>query len=177
MRSATLALPAMLLLLSAACGGRQPEPATPAPAPAPADGVRAYAALPDTLVCVVDRTTDRGLRELTAKKQPGGGVALLVDDRVRPLDELHPVNLIAGYAGQEPWFTRSQPVSLQRRQYMRYGGERRVPIDKLKRVGEFQGIPLFAAPEDTIPPPAVYAPVRSGCIFQAYVRDDLYRGR
>ena len=163
-----------LALVGSACG-RGPAPqSTPVPptGPRPAD---AYAALADTVVCVVDRTTERGLRDLSAKKQ-NGRVALLVDGEIRSLEELHPVNLIAGYAGQEPWFTRGQPLTFQRRQYMKYRGERRVPIEMLKRVGEHQGIPLFAAPTDTMPPPAVYIPIRSGCIFQPYLRDDVFRG-
>lgn len=161
------------LALPAACG-RAPEPiAAPAPtAPGVADR---YAALPDTTVCVVDRTTDRGLRDLAAKRD-GDRVVLLVDDQIRALDELHPISLVAGYAGRETWFARGQPVTAHRRQYLKYRGERRVPLDKLKRLGEYQGIPLFAAPNDTVPPPALYVPIRLGCIFQPYLRDDIFRG-
>ena len=105
-----------------------------------------------------------------------GGVVLLVDDSIHAIEEIHPVGVTAGYAGQEIWYTRGQPVTLQGRSYMKYGGERRVPLVQLRRVGDFQGIPLYGAPADSVRPQAVYVPVRVGCIFTAYVREDLYRG-
>src|SRR5690606_20532508 len=104
----------------------------PAPAPAaPPDEAARYAAFPDTLVCVVDRTVDRGLRDLPAKKGDGE-VVLLVGGEIRPLAELHPVNLIAGYAGREPWFTDNHPIAVEGQRYRKYGGERRVPIESLR---------------------------------------------
>lgn len=183
MKSVRLAAASALIVLAGACT-RNPPPRPPAPAPAPPPARSAaapsaadrYATLPDTTVCVVDRTSDRGLRDLAAKKSEGK-VVLLVDNQIKPLEEVHPVNVLAGYAGAETWFTRGQPITFMRRQYMKYGGERRVPSTMVKRVGDNQGVPLFAAPTDPATPPAVYVPVRPGCIFQAYVRDDLYRGR
>ena len=160
----------------AACGRPAPTVA-PAPAPPPPpSAAQQYAALPDTVICVVDRTTDRGLRDLQAKRAANGSVVLLVDNTIRSIDEIHPVGVTAGYAGQEVWFTGGQPVTLQGRSYVKYGGERRVPLNQLRRVGDFQGVPLYGAPADSVRPQAVYVPVRVGCIFSAYVREDLYRG-
>ena len=172
MKSARVAVSGALLLLAGGCGSRGPEIASSAPSPPRAEA--RYAALPDTVICVVDRTTDRGLRDLPAK-QESGKVVLLVEDQIRPIEELHPVSLIAGYAGRESWFSRAQPITLQSRRYLKYAGERRIPTDKLKRFGEYQGIPLFGDPATSGVPTAVYVPVRVGCVFQAYVRDDLYR--
>lgn len=157
--------------LLAACGGRQPEPAaTPSPE-------ARYATLPDTLVCVVDRTTQRGLRELAAKRSLEGEVILMVGGEVKPLAELHPVGLVAGYAGQEPWFTANERITVHGQRYAKAQGERRIPMESLQQNGEFRAIPMFSDPRDTTPPRALYAPVRPGCIFQAYVREQARTNR
>ena len=175
MNPVRLAVATALVILAGACG-RTPPPVVAPPAPSGPSIPQQFAALPDTAVCVVDRTTERGLRDLQAKRGANGGVVLLVDNQIQPLEAIHPVGVTAGYAGQEIWYTRGQPVSLQSRSYMRYGGERRVPMNQLRRVGDYQGIPLYSAPADSVRPQAVYVPVRVGCIFSAYVREDLYRG-
>ena len=177
MNQVRLAVVTALATLAAVACGRTVAPPPPAPLPpAPPPAVQQYAALPDTVICVVDRTTDRGLRDLQAKRGANGGVVLLVDNVIHPIEEIHPVGITAGYAGQETWYTRGQPVTLQGRSYMKYGGERRVPLAQLRRLGDYQGIPLYGAPTDSVRPQAVYVPVRVGCIFTAYVREDLYRG-
>jgi len=175
MNPVRLAVATALVTLAGACASSPPPAPAPPPAPSAPPVAQQYAALPDTTVCVVDRTTDRGLRDLQAKRAANGGVILLVDNQMRPLDEIHPVGVAAGYAGQEIWFTRGQPVTLQSRSYMKYRGERRIPLNQLRRVGDFQGIPLYSAPTDSVRPQAVYVPVRVGCIFNAYVREDLYQ--
>lgn len=176
MNALRLAALTATILTAGACGS-SPRPAA-APPPTAAAGVeRQYAALPDTTVCVVDRTTERGLRDLAAKRSATGGAVLLVESQIRPIEELHPTNVIAGYAGGESWFTRGQNLNVASRTYIRYRGERRVPLDQLRRLGEYQGIPLFGPPGETAAAPqAIYVPVRVGCIFQAYLREDVYRG-
>lgn len=172
-----LAVSTALVTLAGACASNPPPAPAPAQrAPTGPSVAQQYAALPDTVVCVVDRTTERGLRDLQAKRAANGSVVLLVDNEIHPLDEIHPVGVAAGYAGQEFWFTRGQAITLQGRSYMKYRGERRVPLVQLRRVGDYQGIPLYSAPADSVRPQAVYVPARVGCIFNAYVREDLYRG-
>lgn len=150
-----------------ACGlNRGPSSAPPSPS---------YTALPDTLVCVVDRTTDQGLRNLQAKRDASGAAVLWTNGATRPLEEVHPVNLIAGYGGSEPWFSRNEPISFRGQRFTKVERERRIPAEVLARVGEHRGILLFADPKDQSPPQAIYVPVRPGCIFQAYVREDLLR--
>lgn len=175
MTAPRLAVATALIAMAVACG-RTPPPAPAPSAPAAPSVAQQYAALPDTLVCVVDRTTERGLRDLQAKRAANGSVVLLVDNQINALDQIHPVGVAAGYAGNEVWYSRTAPITLQARNYVRYGGERRVPLSQLRRVGAYQGIPLFSAPTDTVRPQAVYVPVRVGCIFTAYVREDLRRG-
>jgi hypothetical protein len=138
------------------------------PRPVPAE----YTALPDTLVCVVDRAASRGLREIPGKNDRGN-VLLLVDGRVTPLEEAHPIDMIAGYAGREAWLTRGDPVTFEGRSFNRYGGERRIRADLLRRVGEHQGILLFADGQDPPPIEALYVPTAPGCIFQPFVRQEL----
>ncbi len=133
-----------------------------------------YLALPDTLVCVVTRAAPQGLMEVPAKVR-AGSVVLFVDNQIQPLQAVHPIDLIAGYAGEEDWFRRGDPVTLRGERFSRTGGERRVDIDLLRRVGDFRGILLFSGLDDFSRPNALYVPSAPGCIFQAYVRDDLLR--
>lgn len=137
--------------------------------PVPAD----YAALPETVVCVVDRSSERGLRDIPARSGAGGSIVLLVDGRVQPLEAVHPINVIAGYAGSEPWLTRGDPIPHQGRTFVRYLGERRIDSELLQRVGEHQGILLFAEAGTAPPARALYVPTAPGCIFQGYAREDL----
>jgi hypothetical protein len=179
MKAIRIAAAAALVTAVAACGAPPATVTPPASAPPPPAGPTAaarYATLPDTTVCVVDRTTTRGLRDLPAKRAQTGGAVVLVGGEIQPIETLHPTNVIAGYGGQETWFQGGQALTVQNRNYVRYGGERRIPLEQVTRVGEFQGIPVFASPTDPTPPPAVYVPVRVGCIFQAYVRQELYGG-
>lgn len=162
-----LLLVSVAALAAAACS-RNPRPAAGAAAP--------YEELPDTVVCVVDRTSESGLRELEAKRDPSGGVLLMVDGEARPLDSVHPVTLVAGYGGRERWFAEGEAIAFRGQRFQKVETERRVPADLLGRVGEHQGVPLFADPRDDPPPEAVYVPIRPGCVFQAYVREDLMRG-
>lgn len=163
MRSPAILICLLPVALFAACAGRMSGGAAP-------DSAR-WEALPDTALCVVDRTTASGLRELPAKID-GGTVLIRADRRVVPADQLHPVTLLAGYGGEEPWVRSGDPVRHGGRRFIRTGGERRVPIALVTRVGDFQAVPIFAAPDES-PVEAVYVPLRPGCVFQAYVREDL----
>lgn len=156
----------LLALFGAGCSGGGPS-GGPQPSFPPS-----YAALPDSLVCVVDRAVPLGLRELPAKVE-AGRVVILSEGQVTPLDAVHPVDLIAGYAGGEPWLTRGDPLPFGGATFTRTGGERRVQASLLQRVGEYQGILLFAGLDDAPPPDALYVPTAPGCVFQPFVRQDL----
>lgn len=160
--------PSLLAALSMmACAPRQ----TAAPV---SQAAAEYAALPDTTVCVLDRSSSRGLREIQAKSG-SSGVLLLQNGEIRSLESVHPVNLIAGYAGREAWLTRGDPITLSGRRFVSTGGERRIAIDLLRREGEYQGILLFVGADEPPPATALYVPTAPGCIFQAFVREDLLR--
>jgi len=155
------------MLMLAACAPRTAADTAPRP---PAD----FLALPDTAVCVVDRSSQLGLRTLDAKVG-ASGVVVFSDGAVRPLESVHPVGVIAGYAGREPWLTRGDPISIEGLRFSRVGGERRIGAELLERVGEHQGILIFAGRDDAPPRDAVYVPTAPGCIFQGFVREDLLR--
>lgn len=152
-----------IIVLFAGCFGRSSG--------GPNAGIPAgYAALPDTLVCVLDRAMPLGLREIPAKKQ-GAEVVVVIDGAIAPLSSAHPVNVIAGYAGREAWLTQGEPLPFEGGTFARSGGERRVEPSLLRRAGEYRGILLFAGATDTAPAEAVYVPTSPGCIFQPYVRN------
>lgn len=167
-----------LLLLGCALAGCAHHPSSSAPSPdgGPSEAAR-YAALPDTSVCVVDRTATRGLRALDAKRDAEGQPVLLVSGHIEPLAKVHPVSVVAGYAGNEPWLADGSPITVQGRRYVKVGGERLVPLDQLQQSGDVHAVPVFSSPSEARPPKAVYLPVRPGCVFQAYVRADLLSGR
>lgn len=156
---------AVVLMVLGGCGSspaRGPQPNVPP----------AYAALPDSLVCVVDRAMPLGLRELPAKVQ-GEQIVILQDGQITPLEAVHRVTVIAGYAGQEDWLRRGEPIPFAGTTFARTGGERRVRATLLQRVGEYRGILLFAGAEDAPPIDALYVPTAPGCVFQPFVRQDL----
>jgi hypothetical protein len=62
-----------------------------------------WEALSDTTLCVVDRTSATGLTNLAARVESDGRIVLLENRRIVPLEQVHPVSLLAGYAGREPW--------------------------------------------------------------------------
>ena len=160
-------LVAILLAFATGCSGRGGPSEGPQPSFPPE-----YAALPDSLVCVIDRAVPLGLRELPAKVD-GDQLLILADGQVAELNAIHPVDLIAGYAGREAWLTRGDPLPFEGATFTRTGGERRVAASLLQRVGEYRGILLFAGAEDTPPPDALYVPTAAGCVFQPFVRQDL----
>lgn len=131
-----------------------------------------FGALPEVTVCVVDRASDTGLREISARRAHDGSTVLLVGDRVVPLDSVHAPGVVAGYATGEPWFD-SDSISFRNATFVKVQRERRIAIEQLTRVGDLEGIPVFAGTSDESPFDAVYLPTRPGCVFQAYVREDL----
>ena len=154
MRAAPFLLCATLL---GACAHAPASPPAP-PAPAGPGAAERYAALPDTSVCVVDRSTDAGLRDLRAKRARDGGAVLLVDGRIVPLASVHRVELAAGYAGSEPWFTARDTLGVEGHAYRPVEGERQVDPDLLRRGGDVRGLPFFVDPNDASPRPPSTCP-------------------
>lgn len=156
-------LAATTLLLTGACSSAGVRGSATDPA---------FAALPDTVVCVVDRTAPTGLRNLEAKVDPQLGEVIRVNGRTVPLSVVHPVRMVAGYAGAERWVRSAEPITFGGRRFRPVPEERRVPIELLTRVGDHQGVPLFGSRNES-QPEVLYIPLRPGCVFRAYVREDL----
>ena len=101
-------------------------------------------------------------------KIAGSGLVLLSDGQIQPLSSVHPVNVIAGYAGQEPWLIRGDPISFQgsrtggNRAPARRRRRRDVPTRTQRRLAEI----CRAAPSRpfTKREPMPYDPVRTPLI-------------
>jgi hypothetical protein len=72
------------------------------------------------------------------------------------------------YAAGADWFIANEPVTFQTRRYVKFGLPRIVGVGDLSRVGEYQGVPVFAETGAPARPDVIYIPVRPGCEFQPY---------
>lgn len=81
---------------------------------------------------------------------------------------LRPGVVFAGsYAQGRGWFENDEAVTFEERNYDKSGGEVRLECPNTMRVGEYQGVPLFAERTAERPFETLYVPVRPG-IWQAY---------
>ena len=71
------------------------------------------------------------------------------------------------YAQGRVWFDQDQPITFQEQSYQKSGGELRMNCPDLMRVGDYEGVPLFALQGATTPYQQLYVPVRPG-IWQMY---------
>ena len=113
----------------------------------------------DIRVCVVQ---DGNLTELSAQYNPTAGDTTV---NGQPFGTVHPMG--SQYAANATWFINNEPVMFQNRRFVKYGLPRVLGVSEVTRVGEFQGVSLFAEAGQTRPD-VVYVPVRPGCEFQPY---------
>jgi hypothetical protein len=115
--------------------------------------------------------------EVTVYITPQGDT--LVGPRRVDVRNLGPGVAFAGeYAEGRSWFVQNEPVILTQMvdnremdlEYVRSGGEISLDCPSIRRVGEFQGVPLFADANATAPYETLYVPVRPG-VWQAYQTD------
>ncbi len=147
-------------------GGSEPAPApvfVPAPAPEP---VRQEMA--PVRVCVVEAGE---LREVDAMVNSATGDTLVNQRRFR---DVYPGT--TGYAAGQDFYIRNEAITLNRTRYVRFGLTRIVPATALARAGEYQGVPLFRDRASTGTAEVLYVPVRTGCEFQTYQREQAVRG-
>src|SRR5690606_2264136 len=71
------------------------------------------------------------------------------------------------YAQGRTWFEQDQALTFEQASYQKSGGEIRLNCPDIMRVGEFQGVPLFARRDATRPYQQLYVPVRPG-VWQMY---------
>lgn len=82
------------------------------------------------------------------------------------------------YAAGAAWYIQGDPITLDRRRYVKFGMPRVLGVNEVARMGEHQGVPVFAEAGMTRPD-VVYVPVRPGCEFQPYqseVKSGAVRG-
>ncbi len=149
-------------------GGREAVPApvfVPAPAPAP-EPVRQE--MTPIRVCVVEAGE---LREVDAMVNTATGDTLV---NQRRFGDVYPGT--TGYAAGQDFFIRNEAITFNRTRYVRFGLTRIVPANALTRAGEFQGVPIFRDRASTGTAEVLYVPVRTGCEFQTYQREQAVRG-
>jgi hypothetical protein len=135
-----------------------PPPPPPAPAPTPAPQPQAIQ------VCVIQ---DGQLRTVTAQFNPAtGDTTMVVDGQTRRFRDVQPGT--QAYATGRTWFVQGEPIQFMNRRYVRFGLTRVIGAGELTRVGEHQGVPVFAPTGQTTAPDVIYLPVRPGCEFQPF---------
>ena len=127
------------------------EPAPPPPPPPPPNPMR------DVQVCVVENGM---LRNMTVQYNTQTGDTMMNGQRFTPST--------AGYAAGASWFINNEPVMMMGRRYVKYGLPRVLGVNDVTRVGEYQGVSVFAETGATGTPEVLYVPVRPGCEFQPY---------
>lgn len=142
---------------------------TPAPAPAPAPEERTVT------VCVVE---NGALANVTATYLPASEDTLVSVNGVRrPFAEAYPATA-PHYAAGATWFINSGDVRLEDREYVRFGVPRLITgTTQLQRVGEFEGVPMFAETGASAPYSVLYVPTRPGCEFQPFQLREQIRVR
>ncbi|MBI4522002.1 MAG: hypothetical protein HY701_14290, partial [Gemmatimonadetes bacterium] len=81
---------------------------------------------------------------------------------------LRPGVVFAGtYGAGREWFTQDQAVRFENRNYNKFGQEAILRCAEITRVGEHQGVPLFAPRDAQRPFQTLYVPARPG-IWQPY---------
>lgn len=161
-RIALAARRAVMLAASAVAACRPAAPPLPAQAPAPAvPATPAPAIIADpALACVV-----QGGRIFTVEVQYRSAT----NDSVvngRPLHEVYP--LTAEHAATARWYHAHEPITFAGHRYTRYGLPRVLGSSDVVRVGNVQGVSVFAEPSADARPYVIYLPVEVGCIFQPY---------
>lgn len=81
---------------------------------------------------------------------------------------LRPAAVFAGtYSDGRDWFTKDEQITFERRRYSKFGEQVSLSCSEIVRVGEYQGVPLFARTDAQRPYNTLYVPVRPG-VWQAY---------
>lgn len=98
------------------------------------------------------------------------GDTLVGPNRVS-VSSLGPGVAFAGeYADGRGWFEADDPIEFDEREYVQSGGEIGLDCGNIMRVGDYDGVPLFADVGASSPYETLYVPVRPG-VWQAYQTD------
>lgn len=167
-RSVTLVLS---LGLHGCVAPASPPPSTDsAPSPSVPTPLHAAAAPISIPLCVVD---DDALRKVEGAVDAATGDTLV---NGRPFSEAYPLSS-PPYAGEMPWYhdNTGDFIDLGGTIYVRYGIPRddeqiRADPSLFVRVGDLQGVPIFAVRGESPPYHDIFLPVRPGCALQPYQR-------
>ena len=116
-----------------------PAPApTPAPTPAPVER--------NITVCVIDPTTDSGIRMQNAiYLESSRDTVVMVNGQRQPLRSSVGTVTVAGGAD---WYVRGQPLAItlgnDRMEYLTYQSARQIPADRLSYLGTVNGLAVYA---------------------------------
>lgn len=87
--------------------------------------------------------------------------------RGKPIAEVYPQG--GEYAASHAWYREHEPIDYHNVCYVQYGGPRVVAAERLRRIGEWRGVPAFVEADDHHRRPQVmYLAVSRGCVFQAH---------
>ncbi|HEY0037713.1 MAG TPA: hypothetical protein VGB66_13540 [Longimicrobium sp.] len=166
--------------LSLLLGGRAASLPLPPPPP-PLDPIPPIISVPAPDPPIVTATTisvcvvENGmLRNVEAEYTSATGDTTVAGRR---FGEAYPATAPA-YAAGTGWYIQGEPIMIDRRRYVKYGLPRVLGVNEVTRVGDHQGVPVFAE-TGTTRPDVVYVPVRPGCEFQPYqseVKSGAVRG-
>lgn len=123
--------------------------------------VAAQAKLVEISVCVIE---DGMLREVRADYDAVTGDTTLAG---RPFSGVHRTTT-PPYAAGAAWYINNGTFTYQGSRYVKYGLPRVLGVTEISRVGNADGIPIFAEAGGSAPYGVLYVPVRPGCEFQPY---------
>jgi hypothetical protein len=165
--------------LSLLLGGVRPAPLPVAPPPPPPPAVLPPPPPPPPpamtattiSVCVVENGM---LRSVQAQYSSATGDTTVSG---RPFAQAYPSSS-PSYAAGAPWYIQNDQITVQGRRFVKFGLPRILGTGDVARVGEYQGVPVFAE-AGMERPDVVYVAVRPGCEFQPYqteVKSGAVRG-
>jgi hypothetical protein len=154
---------------------RTPQAAPRRPAPAPPPSVPPAPPAPEEERPVSAGSLCLATGENTEIFLTPQGDTLVGPERVSVRDVGRDAAFPGSYAEGRTWYRDDLPVSFEERSYQRSGGEVGLDCRDVVRVGEHEGVPIFAAWGSERPFEVIYLPVRAG-IWHAY-RTDLARVR
>lgn len=73
------------------------------------------------------------------------------------------------FAAEKTWYIDNESIRVDDRLFRKVGLPRMLEVGDVIRVGEYDGVPVFAEPGETLAATyLLYLPVRRGCEFQMY---------
>jgi hypothetical protein len=145
-----------------------PPPVTPPPPPPVAPAPPSEEAI---RVCVVQGTM---LTNVDAIYIPArGDTVVMVSGERRPFATVYP-SVAPDYAAGETWYINNDSITVMDTEYVRFGVPRVITSGQLTRVGDHEGVGVYAETGADMPYSVIYVPLRPGCEFQPYqVREEI----